>query len=151
MFSLLKKDTSNKDFKSLIQALDAELAIRDGADHAFYNQFNGIADIKYALVGYVDGQPVACGAIKKFDEQSMEVKRMFVSKAHRGNGYAMTILVGLQSWAKDLGFQKCILETGKKQHEAIGLYHKANFKIIDNYGQYIGMKNSVCFSKDLII
>jgi len=146
---IIRTDPKHEDFKSLVKKLDAELAIRDGDDHAFYNQFNGLHNIKYAIVGYHNNVAVACGAIKQFDNLCMEVKRMYVSDQHRNKGYAMKVLGELQNWAKELGFQKCILETGKQQPEAISLYHKANFIIVDNYGQYAGIENSICFAKSI--
>ena len=79
----------------------------------------------------------------------MEVKRMFVDLAFRGNGIASIILNELEKWAKELGYSGCILETGKKQPEAIKLYKKNGYAIIPNYGQYKQVENSVCFEKAL--
>jgi len=79
----------------------------------------------------------------------MEVKRMYVLPQHRGKGLATRILTGLESWAKELSYQKCILETGKRQPEAIALYTKNGYIVIPNYGQYKGIENSVCFEKVL--
>ena len=102
------------------------------------------------IVAYENEVAVGCGAIKTFDEKSIELKRMFVAPNQRGKGVATRILTTLEDWAKELGFQKCILETGKRQPEAIALYHKSQYQIIENYGQYKGMGNSVCFEKKLI-
>ena len=57
------------------------------------------------------------------------------------------ILAELETWAAELSFAKCILETGKRQPEAIGLYKKNGYKLIPNYGQYAEIENSVCFEK----
>jgi putative acetyltransferase len=54
----------------------------------------------------------------------------------------------LETWASELSFEKCILETGKRQPEAIRLYEKNGYKRIPNYGQYAQIENSVCFEKD---
>lgn len=150
MLQLIRTDSSNKDFIELVKLLDADLAIRDGDDHAFYAQFNKTNMLKHVLVGYENSIAVACGAIKSFNENSMEVKRMFVLPSHRNKGYASTILKGLEQWAKELGFHTCVLETGKNQPEAIQLYQKNGYHIIPNYGQYIGVENSVCFEKSII-
>jgi putative acetyltransferase len=90
---------------------------------------------------------VGCGAIKEYEENVMEVKRMFVPLEKRGKGIASIVLGELESWAKELGYQKCILETGKKQPEAIRLYQKNNYATIKNYGQYADVVSSVCFEK----
>jgi len=53
----------------------------------------------------------------------------------------------LEKWAKELGYKKVILETGDQLSEAINLYQKHQYEITDNYGPYIGMKESVCMKK----
>jgi GNAT superfamily N-acetyltransferase len=79
----------------------------------------------------------------------MEVKRMYTIPELRGKGIASAILRKLEEWAKEMSNEKCILETGKKQVEAIKLYKKNNYKIIENYGQYANVDNSFCFEKAL--
>ncbi len=147
---LKRTDSDNPDFKGLVRLLDADLHKRDGEEHSFYAQFNSISTIKHAIVAYEKEVPVGCGAIKLFDSQSMEVKRMFVIPEFRGKRVASQILKGLEDWAKELQIKKCVLETGKRQPEAIALYTKSGYKIIPNFGQYAGVENSVCFSKDLL-
>ena len=149
MITIKRTDSEDLDFQSLVGELDKELAIRDGEDHSFYAQYNKINAIKYVLVAYENDKAVGCGAIKSFDENSMEVKRMFVPLENRGKGVASLILKELENWAKELGNEKCVLETGYKQPEAIRLYEKNGYIKIPNYGQYIGMNNSVCFEKML--
>lgn len=144
---LKRTDSKDQDFVSLVKALDSELAVRDGDEHAFYDQFNKIDALQFALVIYLKKKPVGCGAIKAFDDSSMEIKRMYVLPEHRKKGYAQIILAGLEAWAMELGKNRCVLETGKKQPEAMQLYLRQGYKIISNYGQYQGIDNSVCFAK----
>lgn len=145
---LIRTDSNNPDFAELVKQLDADLAIRDGEDHAFYDQFNKLDAIKHTVVAYNEVNcAVGCGAIKQFETGTMEVKRMFVPLEERGKGIAGEILRELEIWAKELGNDKCILETGIKQPEAISLYKKSGYRFIDNYGQYAGVENSVCFAK----
>lgn len=92
---------------------------------------------------------MACGAIKEFDSETMEVKRMYTSEESRGQGLASEVLAELESWAKELGYKCCVLETGLRQAAAISLYKKNNYHLIPNYGQYIGVENSRCFRKSL--
>jgi len=146
---ILRTDSSNSDFRNLVTALDAELAERDGEDHSFYDQFNKIDNIKYAVVFYHEEIPVACGAIKQHAKDSMEVKRMYTRPDFRGKGLASKTIVELENWTRELGYAKCVLETGKRQPEAIALYKKNNYSIVQNYGQYVGIENSVCFQKIL--
>ena len=138
------------DFRDLVKQLDAELAIRDGKDHVFYSQFNSLDKIQHLVLAYDDGKPSGCGAIKKYSADTMEIKRMFVLSDHRRKGIAASVLAELEQWAAELSYTKCILETGKKQPEAIGLYKKNGYQPIPNYGQYIGVENSVCFEKKLL-
>ncbi len=149
MIKLVRTNSKNSDFKNLIKQLDAYLKITDGDEHDFYNQFNHIDVIKHVVIIYMNNSAVGCGAIKKFDEMAVEIKRMYVDKSYRRTGIAEKIVSELENWAKELGYSKCILETGKRQIEAVQFYHKCNFKVIPNYGQYIGMENSICFEKKL--
>ena len=149
MIDLKRTTAANQDFIQLVAELDAELAIRDGDDHDFYHQFNGLEDIKHVTVIYLDEVAVGCGAIKQFNDTCMEVKRMYVKKEHRGMGLAVTILNALESWAKELNYDFCILETGINQPEALRLYEKTGYKSIENYGQYAGVSTSHCFQKKL--
>ena len=149
MIRVLRTNSENQDFKNLVKLLDADLAKRDGDEHAFYHQFNSIDAIKHTIVLYENDNPISCGAIKEIEPKVMEVKRMFTLPEFRAKGFATEILKELETWALDLGYEKCILETGKRQPEAIKFYTKNGYKGIPNYGQYKGVENSVCFEKRL--
>ncbi len=146
---LIRTDSKNADFINLVSHLDAGLAIMDGDDHAFYDQFNKIDSLKYAVVAYNDDKAIGCGAIKEFSKEAVEVKRMFVFPENRGLGVASKILADLEEWARILGYKSCVLETGFKQVEALALYQKSGYLRIPNYGQYAGVENSLCFEKKL--
>lgn len=145
----LRTTSENLDFQKLVKQLDAYLAVMDGDEHAFYHQYNKIYLMKNCVVIFDNEEAVACGAIKELDSNSMEVKRMFTLPEKRGKGLASAILKELESWAKELGYKKTILETGKRQVEAVALYNKCGYQVIPNYGQYIGIDNSICFEKEL--
>ncbi len=149
MIRLVRTDAKNQDFIKLVSKLDTDLGRRDGKDHAFYNQFNGLNSIKYAVIAYSNEEAVGCGAIKEHDANSMEVKRMYVPLEARGMGFATKILQELEKWTSELNYSSCVLETGKRQPEAIGLYKKNGYEISPNYGQYIDVENSVCFKKNV--
>ncbi|CDF77998.1 acetyltransferase (GNAT) family [Formosa agariphila KMM 3901] len=149
MLSLVRTDANNKDFEALVKHLDSELAERDGEEHAFYNQFNKVTEIKYVVVAYQGDLAISCGAIKAYDDTTMEIKRMYTSEAFRGKGIASKVLAELEQWTSELSFKKCMLETGLKQPEAIKLYKKNGYNVIPNYGQYAEVENSVCFQKIL--
>lgn len=147
---LLRTNPAHPDFIALIRLLDADLALRDGEDHAFYAQYNALTDIPYALLAYADDKPCACGALKPFGESQLELKRMFVHPDHRRQGIAQQLLSHLETWAQVLGATQLVLETGVRQPEAIALYTKAGFRrMAKNYGQYADVVDSLCFEKFL--
>ena len=145
---LLRTNSENQDFIQLVKMLDEYLAYIDGDDHAFYDQFNKIDSLQHCIVLFEEENPVGCGAIKGYDGETAEIKRMIVIPEFRGKGYATAILTELEKWAKELQFKKVILETGTGQKEAIKLYTKT-YQQIENYGQYKDVETSVCFSKQL--
>ena len=149
MIKIARTNSDNQDFIDLVKYLDADLAERDGNDHSFYAQFNKIDKIKYVVIAYENSKPICCGAIKEYTPNTMEIKRMYTSPESRGKGIATKVLTELEIWATELSYEKCILETGKKQPEAIGLYKKNGYKLIPNYGQYVEIENSLCFEKDI--
>jgi GNAT superfamily N-acetyltransferase len=149
MTTFQRTDSNNTDFQHLVKLLDADLAIRDGAEHAFYDQYNKIVNIKHAIVCYLDELPIGCGAFKEYDDKSVEIKRMYVIPTYRGKSIGLYILKELELWAAELNYPTTILETGKKQPEAIRLYEKAGYTRIKNFGQYENVDNSVCMSKDI--
>jgi len=146
---LKRTNSDDPDFQALVKKLDHDLAIRDGEEHAFFAQYNKIDMIRYVVLAYENEIAVGCGAIKEFDSETMEVKRMFVEPSFRGRGIASKVLAELEVWTSELNFKKCILETGIKQPEAIGLYKKCGYTQIENYGQYANVTSSVCFEKSV--
>ncbi len=74
---------------------------------------------------------------------------MYTLPEYRGKGIAKAILTELELWAKEENYSKAILETGYMQKDAIGLYQKLGYKVIENFGQYIGVENSVCMEKNI--
>jgi hypothetical protein len=66
MIIITRTNSDNTDFQQLVAELDADLKIRDGADHAFYAQFNKTDTLKYAIVAYDNDLPVGCGAKREY-------------------------------------------------------------------------------------
>ena len=149
MPEIIRTDSNHPDFIALVKLLDADLAIRNGSENQFYAQYNKIDLIRHTVVLYFNEQPVSCGAVKEFDAGAMEVKRMYTLPDQRGKGFAAQVLSVLEKWTAELGYKRCVLETGKQNPEAMALYLKNGYSIIPNYGQYAGVENSVCFEKIL--
>ena len=149
MINITRTTSTNPDFIGLVKELDAYLAVIDGDEHEFYAQFNKTNRLSYVVVVYENNKPVGCGALKEYGENILEIKRMYTVPGSRGKGIASRVLNELELWARELSCQKCILETGPKQQDAIGLYTKSGYNLIPNYGQYAGIANSVCFEKEV--
>ena len=149
MLTIKRTNSDDKDFQALVKELDLDLKIRDGDEHVFYAKLNKTDKIKHVIVAYEEDEAIGCGAIRQYSQDTMEVKRMFVSLHKRGQGFASTILKALEAWCKEVNFNKCILETGKNQPEAIRFYKKNDYNIIPNFGPYINVENSICFEKIL--
>jgi N-acetylglutamate synthase-like GNAT family acetyltransferase len=96
MIKLLRTDSENADFRALVALLDADLAIRDGAEHAFYAQFNKINKIRHVVVAMENEIAVGCGAFKDYEKETAEIKRMYVREENRGRGIAGLILAELE-------------------------------------------------------
>ncbi|MFV5688798.1 GNAT family N-acetyltransferase [Flavobacterium sp. ZT3R25] len=144
-----KTNSENQDFVNLIAALDKSLWERYPELKTNYWGNNVIELNPNVIVIYLENKPVACGCFKKYDTNTIELKRMFVSPEARGMGLAQKIIKELELWAHELGFSVCVLETLYKQKEAIGLYQKVGYTIVDNYPPYVGLKNSICMKKQI--
>lgn len=150
MIELVRADQKSGEFLELVALLDAELRVRDGDDHDFYAQFNKTVGLAGVVVAMDEDIAVGCGAFRKYDDTTAEIKRMYVRDEYRGKRIATDILAELERWASESGFTQCILETGQKQPEAIALYRREGYEQIENYGQYADVYNSVCMKKILV-
>jgi GNAT superfamily N-acetyltransferase len=111
------------------------------------------------LVGYVDGEPVACGGWRKrhagesdvLRDGDAEVKRMYVAAARRGKGYARAVLAELERTAAAAELQRVVLETGTEQPEAIALYTSAGYAPMPAFGTYADSPTSRYFAKPLAV
>lgn len=147
--NLIRATSDNKDFEKLVVQLDAYLRILDGNDHAFYAQFNKSSLLKNALICYENEIAIAIGAYKEYDSETIEIKRMYTLPKYRGKGIATKVLSELELWAKEEKYKFALLETGHLQKDAINLYQKLGYKIIENFGQYQGVENSICMKKNI--
>ena len=149
MITIQRTTSDNDDFGNLVIQLDAYLAVLDGEDHAFYAQFNKTSLLKNAVICYDNNIAVGIGAYKEFEPKIAEIKRMYTLPESRRKGIAKAILTELETWAKEENYTTSILETGFLQVDAIGLYQKLGYQITENFGQYVGVENSVCMKKNL--
>ena len=146
---LLRTNSEHPDFRKMVNALDEDLIVRNGETQKLYHQYNKIDHINHAVLVYAETQPIGCGCFKRFDDETVEMKRMFVLPEMRGRQLAGQLLQELEIWAIEEGFTNAVLETGVRQVEAIRLYIRSGYHLTENYGQYVGMEDSICYRKDL--
>nr|WP_320057849.1 GNAT family N-acetyltransferase [uncultured Bacteroides sp.] len=144
-----RTQSGDEHFNSLISQLDGDLNGRYQSAQSKYDKYNKIDSIDTVIVAFDQEKPVGCGCFKEYDNETVEIKRMFVVPDYRGRKISRLILEELERWAKELGYSKAILETGFKQSEAIGLYQNSGYARIENYGQYRDLPNSLCFEKPI--
>ena len=146
--NIIRTNYLNPAFKELVAQLNTDLAHRDGKDHPL-SQFNEIIHLKHVVLVLIKNKAVGCGAIAKYNLTSMEIKRMYVIPSYRGLQLGKNILSELENWSKELGYNKCILFMGANQPEAMKLYLRNNFSIIENYGKLKDIPDSICLAKTL--
>jgi len=146
----IRTTSDHPDFRAMVNALDEDLNLRNGDIQRQYDQYNKIDQIKHAIVIYLEDKPVGCGCFKRFNDHTVEMKRMFVLPELRGKQLAARMLQELEKWAAEEGNTTAVLETGRRQVEAQRLYSLAGYFRTENYGQYIGMEDSLCYRKELI-
>jgi len=138
--------------QALIEALNAELSKvypEEGACH-FRLDANEVRDGNGAfLIAFRSRTPVGCGAVRRIDVNTGELKRMYVVPGERGRGVGQAILKALETETKGLRLTRLVLETGVRQDRAQKLYGQAGFSQIDPYGEYTNSPLSICMAKDL--
>lgn len=146
-----RTDGTDKDFIENCRRLDKDLDERVGKviQREKYQKYNQLDKIKEAIVVYDENTLVGAGSIRKYDIQNVELKRIYISPLFRGRGIGTELVSRLMEWAKELGYQRMILETGERLTESCALYKKLGFEIIPNYGPYENMKESLCMARDL--
>lgn len=147
---LYRTDSSNTSFRQLAARLEQELRERDGADADTRAAMNEIGWLANVLVAFMGATAVGCAAFRAIEPGCIELKRMYVVPAFRRQQIAEEMLMALEQWAIELGYQQAVLETGKNQPEAIAFYLRNGFTTMDSFGEYAGNANSVCFRKTLM-
>lgn len=144
--TIIRTTSDHPDFKRLTRLFDEYLVDIDGDERDFFAFYNNVR-LDTVLVMYENGQAIGCGGFKKFDDQTAEIKRMFVLPEQRGKGLAKRILKAIEDWAAEEGYTSYILETSPKLQSAVALYEKSGYRLIPNFGQYVGVENSICMKK----
>ena len=102
------------------------------------------------VVGRRGGVPVASGALRRLDEQTAEVKRMYVAPEVRRQGVARAVLAYLEEYARSTGVARLVLETGNEQPEALAFYTSAGYRPVTPYGFYRCYPDAHSLGKHLV-
>ena len=147
----IRTDGRDKDFIENCRLLDLDLDKRVGKKikRDKYHAYNQLDQIQEAVVVYEDSKAIGGGAIRRYDDKNIELKRVFVHPEYQGQGIGSKLVSMLLEWAAELGYKRVILETGELLAESCAVYTKLGFQIIPNYGPYVDMPESLCMAKDL--
>jgi GNAT superfamily N-acetyltransferase len=138
------------DFISLVALLDEELREKNGELQKIYDDFNTLNGIDDFFIAYSDNVPAGIAALKRYDELTYEVKRVFVKKEFRCRGIAKRLMQRLEAKAAESKIKFLILETSKDFTVVVYFYRNLGYRVIENYGQYAGMADSVCMRKKIV-
>ena len=137
----------------LIAALNAELTAtfpEPGATHFSLTGAQVGAGDGAFVIAYLDEVAVACGAVRRLDESTAEIKRMYVDPSVRGQGLGRAIVEALEREARLLGMTRAVLETGTRLAPAIKLYEGMGYTRIPLFGEYLSSPDtSLCFGMPL--
>ena len=146
---LIHTNSAHAAFQRLSSELERELFLRDGELAGVNHELNRIDFLEAVVLALVNDAAVACGGFRKYNNESIELKRMYVVPSFRRRNLASRILVELEAMASSKGYHSCILETGMNQPEAIMFYRKHGYSQTEKFGIYRKSSNSVCFSKTI--
>ena len=147
----VRTDGKNEDFIENCRLLDMDLDRRVGRQikREKYQKFNQLDEIREAIVVYDHGRAVGGGAIRRYDDENIELKRVFVHNEYQGQGIGSRLVSLLIEWAAELGYRRMILETGELLAESCAVYRKLGFAVIPNYGPYADMPESLCMAREI--
>ena len=110
---------------------------------------DGSESITDVLIASVEGAAVGCAGLKAYSDSDVEIKRVWVDPEFRGNHISTAMMDALEAKAVELGFRRAILQTRPQMEEAVHLYTKRGYVLIDNYPPYDKLDGAICFAKEL--
>lgn len=140
---------ASADYAMLVKKLDDYYFTLVGDVHARYANVNQPKNMACIVVAYEGNTPIGCGCWKAVDEETAEVKRIYVEPQYRRRGVASAIIDLLESHICASGYQKILLETARTTGDSKALYLSLGYREIDYYGSPAGAENCRCFLKDL--
>lgn len=80
------------------------------------------------LVVQENGESIAGGAFRRYNNDTAEFKRIWTHSAHRRRGLARFVLAELEALAARRGYRRVFLTTGPRQPEAKHLYLTSGYE-----------------------
>ena len=144
-------DGNNEDFQKFYLKTEEFYSsivggLKNRAAFVPYNISESITDV---LIASVDGVAVGCAGLKAYSDSDVEIKRVWVDPEFRGNHISTVMMDELEKKAAELGFKRAILQTRPQMEEAVHLYTKRGYVLIDNYPPYDKLEGAICFAKEL--
>jgi len=136
--------------RELIDELQEEYVIRYGGRDETPVDPTQFAQPAGTFVVMYDGDvPVGCAGLRRRSDTEVEVKRMFVRKPFRGKGLSRWLLAHIEEVAREMGYQRIMMETGLEQPEAMKLYETSGYDEIPGFGYYADAPENRCYAKTL--
>ena len=144
-------DGSNADFQKFYLKTEEFYSsivggLKNRAAFVPYNISESITDV---LIASISGVAVGCAGLKAYSDSDVEIKRVWVDPEFRGNHISTVMMDELEKRAVELGFKRAILQTRPQMEEAVHLYTKRGYVLIDNYPPYDKLEGAICFAKEL--
>ena len=111
-----------------------------------YNLSSAVEDV---LLVYQNNVPAACAGLKRYSDTDAEVKRVWVEPAYRRHHIAEEMMARIEDKARERGFRRTVLQTRPIMTDAVALYRKLGYSLIDNYPPYDRLEGAICFAKEL--
>ena len=111
-----------------------------------YNLSESISDV---LIAYADCKAAGCAGLKRYSDQDVEIKRVWVEPEWRGKHIATALMDQIEDKARQMGFKRAILQTRPIMPDAVGLYESRGYVLVENYPPYDKLDGAICMALDL--
>ncbi|MBR5357884.1 MAG: GNAT family N-acetyltransferase [Clostridiales bacterium] len=108
-----------------------------------YNLSESISDV---VIANCDGTDVGCAGLKQYSETDVEIKRVWVEPECRGKHIATEMMDMIEHRAREMGFKRAVLQTRPIMTDAVSLYEKRGYVLIENYPPYDKLEGAICMA-----
>ena len=146
--SFVQTGVENPDAQMMLRELNETLTAilgHNGMSHVCFDDFS--REKGFFLVGYDEGTPVCCAGVRRMNDETGEVKRVYARKNRTGNGAAL--MAALEDKAEKTGYQRLVLECRAGNLHAIAFYQRTGYTVCRNYSPYEQEADAVCLEKRL--